>query len=510
MKMTPGRRALDKIFKRRDRYEIPDWQRGEVWDLGRKQQLIDSILRGWKLPKFYFLRVSEDQYEVVDGQQRLSTIYEFFSNELHLGQDTIDAFGGPTYKDLKAKHSDVFDDFEIEFDEIENATEEEIKQFFQRLQQGLPLSSSEKLNSVHSKLRTFCKSLTKEPFFTNSIELADTRYAHFDITTKTLAIEIEGIDSGLRFEDVKAIFEAQSNFSSASAIAKRVKGALEFLSRAFPKKEPLLKNRTIIQSLLTLSCQLVVTKKHTGLEKNYAEFVCWFLRELGQQVELGQQATDGDFLKFQKSINANVKSGARTRHEILLRKALIHSSELAGAFASNAVAISGLATTISETAETIIKQVQKLNASHAAVHGDDLFKATNKTTTAFLTIKTPITDLDSYTGLIDNLYFVFRESIGQRLQSLPTLPTSFIDVNTLRTERQHDVDHGNAADVRKKRRKAGSTFEKYSGVKSPELIENASFKLVQAKLLAALSTDLAALEIPPFVPTSTATPSKKS
>ena len=30
MKMTSGRRALDKVYKRRDRYDIPDWQREEV------------------------------------------------------------------------------------------------------------------------------------------------------------------------------------------------------------------------------------------------------------------------------------------------------------------------------------------------------------------------------------------------------------------------------------------------------------------------------------------------
>jgi len=54
--MTPGRRALDKIYKRRDRYLIPEWQRGDVWNMERQQQLIDSILRGWKLPKFYFVK----------------------------------------------------------------------------------------------------------------------------------------------------------------------------------------------------------------------------------------------------------------------------------------------------------------------------------------------------------------------------------------------------------------------------------------------------------------------
>jgi hypothetical protein len=47
MKMTSGKRALDKIYKRRDRYEIPEWQRSKVWDRKKKQSLIDSILRGW-------------------------------------------------------------------------------------------------------------------------------------------------------------------------------------------------------------------------------------------------------------------------------------------------------------------------------------------------------------------------------------------------------------------------------------------------------------------------------
>ena len=43
MKMTGERRAVDKIFRRQNRYEVPDWQRGEVWDRPKKQRLIDSI-----------------------------------------------------------------------------------------------------------------------------------------------------------------------------------------------------------------------------------------------------------------------------------------------------------------------------------------------------------------------------------------------------------------------------------------------------------------------------------
>lgn len=494
MKMTAGRRALDKLYKRRDRYEIPEWQRGEVWNDDRKQQLVDTILRGWKLPKFYFLQQSDDQFEVVDGQQRLNAIYEFFANDLPLSEESTKAFGGPYYKDLRAKHSDAFDDFEIEFDEIEEATEEEIKQFFQRLQQGLPLSSSEKLNSIHSKLRDFCRSLTKHGFFSNSIALADTRFAHFDIATKVAAIEVEGIDTSLRFDDLAAIFESQKNFSSTSAVAKRIKAALEFVLAAFPQQDQALKNRTVLQSVLSLSCRLIETGKSKGLEKKLASFVRWFLEELGRQVELGQKATDYDFIRFQKSINANVKGGPRARQEILLRKALMHSTALSDAFDTSVVASSGLPTRVKELAENIGAHIGRLNSAYAGSHGGDLFKATNKTTQALLNLGKPAADLIGYSVFIDDLYFLFWESIGQRLGS--SRPQSFIDVNTLRTDLQHDVDHGEEGKVRTKRKKIGTTFNQYSGVKSPEVLEPSRFVLVQANLLSAVELDLTNLAIP--------------
>src|SRR5689334_1602032 len=103
MKMTPDKRALDKIYRRRNRYEIPDWQRDKgLWKHSKKQELIDSILRGWKLPKLYFLKTSEDpeEFEVVDGQQRLTTIFEFFDNELSLSEKSAKEFRGKYYKDL--------------------------------------------------------------------------------------------------------------------------------------------------------------------------------------------------------------------------------------------------------------------------------------------------------------------------------------------------------------------------------------------------------------------------
>ncbi len=495
MKMTPGQRALDKIFKRRNQYEIPEWQRGEVWSDERKQELIDSILRGWKLPKFYLLKITEDQFEVVDGQQRLTAVYEFFSNELSLSEESAKSFGGFFYKDLTPKFSDAFDDFEIEFDLIEDASEEELKQFFQRLQQGLPLTSSEKLNSVHSKLRDFCHSRAKKhEFFKDSICVADTRLGHFDILTKAVALEVEGMESGLRFEDLKSVFGAQKNFSATSAVGKRIDRALEFLRIAFPRETAALKNRTIVQSVLTFAARLVETGHSKGLERVVAKFVGKFLSELKTQVELGQGATDYDYIRFQKTVNANVKAGPRIRQEVLLRKAFMHDSSLADAFDPSVLVASGVSGRVKELGDAISEQIHRLNSGYSASHGEDLFKATNKTTQSLLRIGKPISGLPAYKGLVENLYFVFRESLGQRLGT--SLPQSFVDVNLLRTGLQHDVDHGNKKKVKAKRKQIGSTFERYSGAASPELLDPSRFLLVQANLLSALELDLKNLSLP--------------
>ena len=488
MKMTSGRRALDKIYKRRDRYEIPEWQRGEVWGAERKQQLIDSILRGWKLPKFYFVKRADDDYEVVDGQQRLTAVYEFFANELALSEESAKEFGGPCYKDLKQRVADMFDDFEIEYDEIEEATEEQLKQFFQRLQQGLPLTTSEKLNSVHSKLRDFCRSLCKHKFFTKSIVLPDTRLAHFDVASKVATLEVEGLGAGLRFDDIKKVFESQRSFSPTSSVGKRLGAAADFLAAAFPSAASFLKNRSVVQSLLTFACRIVETGQAESLERKVAAFIAHFLNELTKQVELGQVATDYDYIRFQKTINANVRAGARIRHEILLRKAFMYDPALADVFDPTSVAASGIPGRVKELAENIAFHIQRINSAYSAAHGEDLFKATNKTAQSLLSIGKPIQGLSGYKDLMSNLYFVFREGVGLRLEK--NLPPSFVDINTLRTDLQHDVDHGDARKIRKKRIKIGSTFEKYSGAKSPQTLDPNRFVLVQANVLSAIEMDL--------------------
>lgn len=491
MKMTAERRAIDKVFRRRDRYDIPDWQRQKVWSREKKQRLIDSILRGWKLPKFYFVKASDDDFLVEDGQQRLAAIFEYFSNELPLSADSVNQFGGPLHRDLSRKVSDSFDDFEIEYDVIEEATDEELKDFFQRLQAGMTLTSSERLNAVHSKLRDYCFSVSKSPFFKETVAIPNTRYAHFDIMAKVATIEIEGLDAGLRFKDINQVFLSQGTFAPTSAVAKRIRAALDLLNKAFKNNGSSLRTRTIVQSLITLTCKLVATGRSKGLGGQLRKFFEDFMTELAEQVEMGQSATDSDYVTFQHSVSANIKGGARTRQEILLRKLFRIAPGLADIFDPSVIAESGVSGRIAALGDSIVQLVDQLNNKHSAKTGEDLFKATNKTAQAFLRIRKPAGNLDAHNALIDDLYFLFRESVGTRLGA--TWPLSFSHINDLRTDLRHDVDHGDAAKVRAKRRKVGKTFTLYSGGGTPDTIEPVKFPLIQSNILGAVEGDLRGL-----------------
>ena len=490
MKMSSMSRELDKIYKRRDRYEIPDWQRQEVWNQSKKQNLIDSILRGWKLPKFYFLKNNEEpeQYEVVDGQQRLVSIYEFFDNELPLSPSSIEEFGAEYYKDLTDCLSDRFDDYVIEFDIIENATEEEIRKFFQRLQEGLPLTSSEKLNSIHSKLRDFAAELAKHSFFLCKATASDKRYGHFDIVAKAAAIEIDGIGIGLRFSDLNAVFESQANFSDQSNVAKRLRATLDFLDKVFGNKSPYLRNRTVVQSLITLTSRLIASGKADGYEKALANFIEKFMDELLRQVELGQKATDPDYLAFQKTVNANARTGPKTRQEILLRKLLTSEPSFSTLLDPNSIAESGISAQIKKDAEVIVQLVSNINELYSSEKGENMFRPTNKTVLSQHTLGQQISSYENYKELIDNLYFLFHEGIGQRLEG--KRPESFKDVNLLRTELRHDTDHGTTSKVKTKKKNIAETFKKYNNSSSPQTLAPEQFPIVQAKLLVNIRSDL--------------------
>jgi hypothetical protein len=315
--------------------------------------------------------------------------------------------------------------------------------------------------------------------------------SHFDIVSKVAAIQVDGIATGLRFNDLKDTFEAQANFSPQSNVAKKLRNTFDFLDRVFPKKNRILRNRSTIQSFATLASLVVDSGQADGCEERLRRFFESFTKELSHQVELGNAATDPDYLQFQTTLSANVKGGAKTRHEILLRKLLLFDPSFVEILGPESVTASGMEADIKRLGESVASKIESVNERYAAEKGQDLFKATNKTSAALMRLSKQITDYEAYKSFIDDMYFIFHEGIGQRLAD--KLPPTFADINNLRTALQHDVDHGKTSKVAAKKKQLGESFKKYSGESSPAGLAPDRFPIIQASLLRAVEAELQTL-----------------
>jgi predicted DNA-binding protein YlxM (UPF0122 family) len=214
-----------------------------------------------------------------------------------------------------------------------------------------------------------------------------------------------------------------------------------------------------VQSVITLAAEIVGTGRAADLESQFRSFVKAFVSELSRQVELGLKATDNDYIAFQRSVNANVRVGAKSRHEILLRKMFRSDPSLDAIFDPSMIAKTGVAGELQRIGNNIDDLVEKINITYNAKQGKDLFKSTTKTVSAQKRLQKPISSFDDYKDFISSAYFLFWEGPGERLNALN--PQSFVDINELRTDMQHDVDHGKAGKVAAKRKKMSEAFKKY-------------------------------------------------
>jgi hypothetical protein len=91
-----AKKMLDKEF------EIPSYQREDVWEPSRKWRFVESLLMGLPIPFLFFWEKSESgKLEIVDGSQRLRTITQFVTDEFALGKlDVLTALDGFCFRNL--------------------------------------------------------------------------------------------------------------------------------------------------------------------------------------------------------------------------------------------------------------------------------------------------------------------------------------------------------------------------------------------------------------------------
>lgn len=306
----------------------PDYQRPAVWSLGQKQLLLDTILRGYDVPKFYWRKVQSnpDKYEVVDGQQRLRPIWEFQAGKYALPM-RIDPLGDYSVGGLR--YADLPDDLRLQFDTynldvviVSDTDEEEVREMFLRLQNGTTLKAQEKRNAMTGRMRDFVKSLAEHPFF-GSCAFANTRYTFDLVAAQMMLIEMVSGPTNVKNADLNRMYDEEIDFDVNGAKAKRVKRILDFLARAFSTKTPELERYSVV-SLYSVASHLleryVVQDRHQELAQWFVEFE----EHRRAQHELPVDEADPEILTYQEktSHSTDAEDSLRWRHDLLLRKFL--------------------------------------------------------------------------------------------------------------------------------------------------------------------------------------------
>lgn len=126
----------------------PEYQRNYIYADGKRDvAVIDSLLKGYPLGLLYFVKVGEDKYEILDGQQRVTSFGRYITNKFAIKDENgMEQYFDGLSEDKKLK---ILNSQLIIY--ICVGEESEIKEWFKTINiVGVPLNNQELLNAIYS------------------------------------------------------------------------------------------------------------------------------------------------------------------------------------------------------------------------------------------------------------------------------------------------------------------------------------------------------------------------
>lgn len=126
----------------------PEYQRHYIYNDGKRDvAVIDSLLKGYPIGLIYFNRTSDGRYEVLDGQQRITSFGRFVTGKFAIKDtnDNVQYFSGLSEELQQRILKSPLLIYECE------GEEKEIKEWFKTINiVGVPLNEQELLNAIYS------------------------------------------------------------------------------------------------------------------------------------------------------------------------------------------------------------------------------------------------------------------------------------------------------------------------------------------------------------------------
>ena len=160
----------------------PDYQRRHRWDNKTSSRLVESLILNIPIPTIYLSQdfdvdseTEESRYSVIDGQQRLTAVYNFFKNKFQLeGLESLEELNNCYYKDLPPFLIRRLEERTIKCLRIDSTIDAQVKiDIFERLNSGsVKLEPQELRNAVYSgAFNDLCKELAKNVDFRELLQI---------------------------------------------------------------------------------------------------------------------------------------------------------------------------------------------------------------------------------------------------------------------------------------------------------------------------------------------------
>lgn len=338
----------------------PVFQRGDVWSPKKQQLLIDSIMRDWEIGRILLNAISRKHeggtfmpfYQVIDGQQRLRAIYKFLDGELAIpkhgpGTDSVGIYEirGDQYDLRGKKWTDddfppqvkmKFNSYQLSVKVYLEKTEPEVARIFVRVQEGLPLSSSEKLNAELGYIRDGIRDLSEHELLKKT-GIRPFRFNHRWIVGHIVYHELNDFtEQGFRkayYTDLRKMYNQQREASLESRKAlKRVRRTFDYLNEQLGDRADLLKKNpdfiTICMVCLYLHQKGYVIDGISGLD--WADFIETFLLKVAKAKVTFKKLPEGQSLPadllpyylYETNRRREGKKEIKERFEFMIKKFL--------------------------------------------------------------------------------------------------------------------------------------------------------------------------------------------
>ena len=323
--------------------ENPPYQRqSAVWSLDKQQLFIDSLFNDFDIPKLYLhdLRGKHGryQYAIIDGKQRLQTLWRFLDDDFRLGT-AFDIFDPPKGRKPLPEPGDSFAKLSDEWKElfkakhldvvlVHDATEDDIEELFSRLNNGEALNAAEKRNAMGGDMCELIRQISKHRFFTGYASFSNSRFQHLEAAAKLLLIQKteevgKDIFCDLKKKFLDGLVDENKKMSGAkkARLRKKVQEQLDILTRIFTQKDPILAKQASLPLYYLFSKVLFAHYAHPNLYTKMHHFLERFQAARQQNLGKAEEQRDQVMLDFDRlnQQGTNDRTSLQTRVSILLR-----------------------------------------------------------------------------------------------------------------------------------------------------------------------------------------------